>query len=62
MQGFLKIVAILAIVGIVIISILFVLDAVTSIEVKDILQKVLLVLGIIALGGFVISFLTKSRV
>src|SRR3989344_2244121 len=41
MQGFLKIIAILAIIGIVLISILFVLDAVTSIEVKDILQKVL---------------------
>ena len=61
MQGFLKIVAILAIVGIVIITILFVLDVVTSTEVKEMLQKALLVLGIVALGGTGIFFLTKPK-
>ena len=59
MQGFLKIIATLAIIGIVVISTLFVLDVVTSVEVKEALQEVLLVLGILALGGFAISFLAK---
>ncbi|MBI5400764.1 MAG: hypothetical protein HZB12_01455 [Candidatus Yonathbacteria bacterium] len=60
MQGFLKIIAILAIIGIVIIASLFVLDVVTSAEVKDMLLKVLIMLGILALGGVSVSFLTKS--
>lgn len=62
MQGFLKIIAILAIIGVVIISSLFVLDIVTSEEVKDTLLKVALVLGIVALGGFIISFLSKPSI
>ena len=60
MQGILKIITMIAIVGIVIVSIFFVLDIATSAEVKEILQKVLLVLGIVVLGGVSISFLTKK--
>jgi len=61
MQGFLKMIAILAIIGIVVISSLFVLDVITSADVKEVLQKVLLVLGIIALGGGGIFFLVKPK-
>jgi len=59
MQGILKIITMFAVVGIVLVAIFFVLDVVTSVEVKETLQKVLLVLGIIALGGVSISFLAK---
>lgn len=48
-----------AVVGIVLVAVFFVLDVVTSVEVKETLQKVLLVLGIVALGGVSISFLAK---
>lgn len=51
----------LAIIGIVIISSLFVLDAVTSEEVREMLLNVVLVLGIVALGGSIISLLAKPR-
>ncbi len=54
-------IAILAIIGIVVISSLFVLDVITSADVKEVLQKVLLVLGIIALGGGGIFFLVKPK-
>jgi len=60
MQGFLKIITIVAIVGVVIVATLFVLDLATSTEAKEVLQKVLLVLGIVALGGVSVSFLTKK--
>ena len=60
MQGILKIITMFAIVGIVLVAIFFVLDLATSTEVKDTLQKVLLVLGIVALGGMSISFLVKK--
>lgn len=60
MHGFLKVIVTLAVLGVVGIAILFVLDVVTSIEVKEALQKVLLVLGIITLGGVTISFLSKT--
>jgi len=60
MQGILKIITMIAIVGIVIVSIFFVLDIATSADVKEILQKVLLVLGSVVLGGVSISFLTKK--
>lgn len=61
MQGFLKIVSVLAIIGVVIIALMFVLDFSTTEEVKETLTKVLLVLGVVALGGIVISFLTQTR-
>ena len=57
-SGFLKSIATVAITGIVIIAILLVLDVVTAVETKEILIKVLLVLGIIALGGVSVSFLS----
>lgn len=60
MQGILKIITMIAIVGIVIVAIFFVLDIVTSTEVKETLQKVLLVLGVVVLGGVSISFLAKK--
>lgn len=60
MKGFLKVISLIAVLGVVVIGVLFVLDVVTSMEVKDTLQKVLLVLGIIALGGMAVSFITKS--
>ena len=61
MQGFLKIISTLAIIGIVIIAIMFVLDIVNSVGVKEVLKKVLLVLSIVALGGVSISFLAKRE-
>ncbi|HBB44401.1 MAG TPA: hypothetical protein DCZ83_03390 [Candidatus Yonathbacteria bacterium] len=61
MQGFLKIVSTLAIIGIVIIALMFVLDFSTTEEVKETLTKVLLVLGVLALGGVGISFLSKTK-
>ena len=61
MQNFLKIVAILAIIGVIVVSSLFVLDAVTSTEMKDILQKVLLILSILALGGLVVSLISRPQ-
>ena len=61
MQGFLKIVSTLAIIGIVIIALMFVLDFSTTEEVKETLTKFLLVLGVLALGGVGISFLSKTK-
>lgn len=61
MQNIFKIVTMFAVIGIVLVAVLFVLDLATSTEVKDALQKVLLVLGIVALGGMSISFLAKPR-
>lgn len=61
MTNFLKAVGILAIIGIVVISSLFVLDVVTASETREILQKVLLVLGILALGGVAASFVARSK-
>lgn len=61
MQGFLKIISLVAIIGVVIIAIFFVLDITTSVDVKEVLKKVLLVLGIVALGGVGVSFLTKTK-
>ncbi|KKT30768.1 MAG: hypothetical protein UW27_C0002G0112 [Parcubacteria group bacterium GW2011_GWA1_44_13] len=61
MQGFLKIVSTLAIIGIVIIALMFVLDIVTTAEVKETLTKVLLVLVVLALGGVSVSFLTGIK-
>ncbi len=61
MTGFLKMIALLAVLGIVVISSLFVLDIVTGEQTKELLVKVLLVLGIIALGGLGSSVLMRSR-
>ena len=60
MQGFIKIVSIIAIIGIVIIGIFFVLDIVNSAEMKQVLIKVALVLGLLTVGGVGISFLSKK--
>lgn len=60
MKNFIKILSILAIIGIVIVGCLLVLDVVTSAESKDILQKTLLVLGIVALGGVAVSFFSRT--
>ncbi|OIO30491.1 hypothetical protein AUJ77_02860 [Candidatus Nomurabacteria bacterium CG1_02_43_90] len=60
MQGFIKIVFIIAIIGIVIIGIFFVLDIVNSAEMKQVLIKVALVLGLLTVGGIGISFLSKK--
>jgi len=61
MQNFLKIIVILIIIGIIIVSSLFVLDAVTSTEMKDILQKTLLILSLVALGGLIVGLISRSR-
>lgn len=60
MQGFLKIVSTIAILGIVIIAIMFILDIVSTEEVKDTLTKVLLVLAVVTLGGVGVSFMSKK--
>lgn len=60
MKNFIKILSILAILGVVIVGCLLVLDVVSSTESKDILQKTLLVLGIVALGGVVVSFFSRA--
>ena len=61
MQNFLKIIVVLAVICIIIVSSLFVLDVVTSEEVRDILQKTLLILSIVALGGLVVSLVSRPR-
>jgi len=61
MQNFLKTVVILAIIGIVVIALLFVLDVVNIGEVKDTLQKTLLVLGVVALGGVIVGLIARSQ-
>ncbi|MFZ2831923.1 MAG: hypothetical protein WAZ40_02120 [Minisyncoccia bacterium] len=61
MQGFIKIISTIAIVGVVVIAIMFVLDIASIAEVKETLAKTLLVLGIVALGGVSVSFLTKGK-
>jgi len=61
MHNFIKIIAIGAVIGIVIISSLFVLDVVDASEMKEYLQKTLFVLSIVALGGIIISALSKPK-
>lgn len=57
MKNFLKVVTLLAIIGIAIIASLFVLDVTPIEEIKDTLQKFLLVLAILALSGLAIDFI-----
>ncbi len=61
MANFIKLIVVVAVVGIITVSALFVFDVVTAAETKDVLQKVLIVLGIVALGGVVIGVLSRSR-
>lgn len=61
MTNFIKLVVIVAVVGIVVVGSLFVFDVVTAAETKDILQKVLVVLGIVVLGGLVIGALSRPK-
>ncbi len=61
MQNFLKVIVILAVIGIVILSTLFVLDVAVAAEVKDTLQKTLLVLAIVALGGLAVGLISRTR-
>lgn len=61
MQSFMKIIAILAVIGIVIIASLFVLDIVNTAQMNEFLQKTLLVLTIVAVGGVAVSFLSKPK-
>lgn len=56
-----KIIAILAVIGIVIIASLFVLDIVNTAQMNEFLQKTLLVLTIVAVGGVAVSFLSKPK-
>jgi len=60
MKNFIRMIVVLAIISIVIISCLLVFDVVSYVETKDILQKVLLALGIVALGGAGISFVSSK--
>ncbi len=61
MVNFIRIMAVLALVGIVIIASLFVFDIASFAESKEALQKILLVLGIVALGGMATSFIVKTK-
>jgi len=61
MQNFLKVIVILAVISIVVISVLFVLDIVVVEEIKDTLQKTLLILAIVALGGLVVGLISRVR-
>jgi len=61
MQNFLKIIVILAVISIVVISVLFVLDVAAAEEVRDTLQKTLLALAIVALGGLVVGLISRVR-
>lgn len=61
MINFIRFVAVLALVGVVVIATLFVLDASSLAESKEALQKTLLVLGIVALGGIATSFIVKTK-
>lgn len=60
MKSFIRMIVVLAIISIVIISCLLVFDVASYAETKDTLQKVLLALGIVALGGAVISFVSSK--
>ena len=50
----------LSIVSVVLIAILFVFDMVQTAEMRDMLQKILFALALVALGGFGVSVLTQS--
>jgi len=59
MTMFLKSLTVVAVVGIVVIAGMFVLDLVGTAEMRDALQKILLLLGIFALGGLAVSFVSR---
>ena len=61
MRNFIRIIAVLATIGIVVIASLVVFDVVSFSESKDALQKVLFTLGIVALGGIIISVISKNE-
>ena len=61
MLSLVKAIGVVAVIGVVIIASLFVLDFVDAVEMRDLLQKILLVLSIIALGGIAISFFLKPK-
>ncbi len=61
MKNFLRVVAVLAVVGIVVIAGLFVFDVVSVADTRDALQRVLLMLGVVALGGLAVSMLTHQE-
>ena len=61
MQNFLKVIVVLAVIGIVVVSALFVLDVAVAEEVKDTLQKTLLILAIVALGGLAVGWISRTR-
>jgi hypothetical protein len=61
MKNFIKVIAIIAVIGVMVITSLFVLDVVSAADTKDLLQKIVLVLSIVAFGGFVISLLSKTK-
>ena len=60
MQNFLKIIVIILTVLIAIISALFVFDFVNLDEVKDLLEKFVLLLAILSLGSILISYISKK--
>ncbi|OJI08348.1 MAG: hypothetical protein COX02_01940 [Candidatus Vogelbacteria bacterium CG22_combo_CG10-13_8_21_14_all_37_9] len=60
MQNFLKIIIIILTVLIAIISALFVFDFVNLDEVKDLLEKFILLLAILSLGSILISYISKK--
>ncbi len=51
----------LSVVSVVLIALLFVFDLVQAEEMRDMLQKILLALALVALGGFGISVLSQSK-
>ena len=61
MRNFAKIIAMLSVVSVVLIALLFVFDFVQAEEMRDMLQKILLALALVALGGFGILVLSQSK-
>jgi len=61
MKNFSKIIATLAVVSIVLIALLFVFDLVQAEEMRNMLQRILFALALVALGGLGISVLSQPK-
>lgn len=62
MSGFIKSSLIIAIILLAIGASLLILDIVSSMEVRDILQKTFLVLGVFVVAGWIISLLSHNKI
>jgi len=61
MAVFIKSIGVIAIVGVVVVASLFLLDVIEAPETRDILSKIMYILGVFALGGISISFVSRTK-